>query len=82
MEVVNFSRLRINGRENFVDVSSNGKHHISEVVELTAYDFESFVEIRRKDGKTAMIVSKYGLDVSDYWKDADVVYSNFSEKEL
>lgn len=82
MEVANFSRLRINGSENFVDVSSNGRHHISDFVELTAYDFDSFVEIRRKDNKTVMLVFKYNeLEPSDYWKDADIIYSNRKEKE-
>lgn len=78
LNLTNFESVRINDTVNFVDVNTVGNNHISTGVMLTAYDFSSeIVEVRRKDRKTAMFVLKYDdIEIPDYWKDAEVIFTN------
>lgn len=75
MQIRNFNKVRVND-ENFLDVNGFGGHSDYGVM-VTAYDFASkVVEVRRKEGRTALLAYKFGdLELPDYWKDSEVIFT-------
>lgn len=78
MNLTNFSRARINNTDNFIDIENGGKAHISQCVILTAYEFASkVIEVRKKERQVAMFALQFDdIEIPDYWKDAEVIYTN------
>lgn len=76
MNLNNFKQFRINGTENFVDVTCCGGHS-NDGFSITAYDFASdVIEVRRKERETVVFVLKYSdIEIPKYWDDAEVVFT-------
>jgi hypothetical protein len=76
MNITNFNRIRINDTDNFLDIEGFGGHSNYGVM-ATAYEFASKkIEIRRKDRQIAMFLFEFSdLEIPDYWKDAEVIFS-------
>jgi hypothetical protein len=79
MEIRNFDRVRLGGRNNFIDVTS--VQHSDFGLMVNAYEFGNFkgakrvIEVRKKGREIAMFVLLHNdLNIDDYWKDAEVLY--------
>jgi hypothetical protein len=79
MEIRNFDRVRLGGRDNFIVVKS--VEHSDYGLMINAFEFGNFkgekrvIEVRKKGREIAMFVLLFNdLKIDDYWKDAEVLY--------
>jgi hypothetical protein len=79
MEIRNFDRVRLGGKDNFIDVRS--VEHSDYGLMISAYEFKNskgekrVIEVRKKNREIALFVLLHNeLNIDEYWKDAEVLY--------
>jgi serine protease inhibitor len=79
MEIRNFDRVRLGGKDNFIDVRS--VEHSDCGLMISAYEFKNsegekrVIEVRKKNREIALFVLLHNeLNIDEYWKDAEVLY--------